>query len=171
MRLSGLERVYLGMESGSDETLHLMKKGVRVADSENAMTLFSQHGVKVGGFFMIGYPGETPESIWSTLELSAREELDYVSYTVPYPLPGSPLYDRLKAYVDPTAEWSRERENAVLYQSEFPEAALKEAIRLAYEAHSLARKAGRDNALDFLRKRRDGLLAGLKTGASRTLDL
>lgn len=162
MREGGLERVYLGMESGSDETLRLMKKGARVADSENALGLFSASGVKVGGFFMVGYPGETAESIWSTLEFSARSELEYISYTVPYPLPGSPLYERMQGYVDPSAEWSRERENAVLYKSEMPEAALKEAIRLAYEAHAIARKDGRESALAFLGARRDELLARLK---------
>jgi len=165
MRQGGLERVYLGMESGSDETLRLMKKGAKVADSENALALFSQHGVKVGGFFMIGYPGETPESIWSTLELSARGELDYISYTVPYPLPGSPLYDRMQAYVDPSTEWSRERENVVLYRSEFPETALKGAIRLAYEAHALARKDGRGSALELLAERREELVSRLKGDA------
>jgi anaerobic magnesium-protoporphyrin IX monomethyl ester cyclase len=150
MRRGGLERVYLGIESGSDETLRLMRKGARVADAENAIMRFARQGVKVGGFFMVGYPGETPDSIWSTVRFSARRELDYISYTVPYPLPGSPLYDRVREQVDPGMEWSHERENALLFKSDFPEAALREVIRLALEAHGLARREGRERALNFL---------------------
>jgi anaerobic magnesium-protoporphyrin IX monomethyl ester cyclase len=162
MRRGGLERVYLGIESGSDETLRLMRKGARVEDAENALGLFSRSGVKVGGFFMIGYPGETAESIWSTVKFSARRELDYISYTVPYPLPGSPLYQRIRGSVDSSAEWVRERENAVLYDSEFQEPALKEAIQLAHDAHAIARSRGRERALEFLAAKEAGLMKKLE---------
>ena len=166
MRKGGLERVYLGIESGCDETLKLMKKGARVEDAENALGLFSRAGVKVGGFFMIGYPGETADSIWSTVKFSAREQFDYISFTVPYPIPGSPLYERMRGYIDSSMEWSRERENAVIYDSEYSGPALKESIKLAYEAHALARKRGRKTALELLRAREAGCMRALERDRS-----
>jgi anaerobic magnesium-protoporphyrin IX monomethyl ester cyclase len=154
MKNSGLNRVYLGIESGSNETLKLMKKGAKVEDADSAIRLFNKHGVKTGGFFMVGYPGETPDSIWSTLEFSAREDLDSISYTVPYPLPGSELYKRHKTYIDPSKEWLRERENSVFIDCELSENALQDMIKVAYIAHEIAKTRGRSKALDYLSEKR-----------------
>jgi anaerobic magnesium-protoporphyrin IX monomethyl ester cyclase len=150
MKKSGLAKVYLGIESGSNETLNLMKKGTTIDDSKNAIQLFKNCNVDVGGFFMIGYPDESIESIWDTIEFSVREDLDYISYTVPYPLPGSPLYDRFKTYIDPSIEWSKERENKVFIEGEIPEKVLHQWIKKAYNAHDIAKKKGIDQALRYL---------------------
>jgi anaerobic magnesium-protoporphyrin IX monomethyl ester cyclase len=150
MKKSGLTRVYMGIESGSDETLALMKKGAKVDDADLAISLFKKHGISTGGFFMIGYPGETLESIWRTVEFSAREDLDYISYTVPYPLPGSDLYNRHKTYVDPTKEWLEERENTVFVDCGISGNLLRDMIEVAQVAHKIAKTKGRTQALDYL---------------------
>lgn len=153
MKNSGLTRVYLGIESGSNETLKLMKKGAKVEDADFAISLFSKHGIKTGGFFMIGYPGETLDSIWRTVEFSAREDLDYISYTVPYPLPGSTLYERHKTYIDPSKEWFTERENTIFIDCGIPENVLRELIEVAYKAHEMARTNGEPQAQDYLKSK------------------
>jgi radical SAM superfamily enzyme YgiQ (UPF0313 family) len=42
-------------------------------------------------FFIVGYPGETEESIDQTLSLAVSLPLDEISINVPYPFPGSPF--------------------------------------------------------------------------------
>jgi anaerobic magnesium-protoporphyrin IX monomethyl ester cyclase len=151
MKKSGLNRVYLGIESGSNETLNLMNKKARVEDADSAIRLFNKNGIKIGGFFMIGYPGETLDSIWKTIEFSAREDLDYISYTVPYPLLGSALYKRFESQIETTKEWSKERENTIFIECGIPEKQLNKLIKIAYSAHDIAKVKGRVQALDYLR--------------------
>jgi anaerobic magnesium-protoporphyrin IX monomethyl ester cyclase len=154
MARAGLHKVYLGVESGSDATLRLMRKGTTVAEARSAIKTFAAHGVRTAGFFMVGYPGETLPDAWSTVEMSALAGLDEVSFTVPYPLPGSPLHDRYRAYIDPMREWGRERENTPFIETGIPEAALKTLIETATEAHRLASGGRREEAVGLLARRR-----------------
>jgi len=118
MSEGGCERVYLGLESGSDETLSLMGKHARVEDGVNAVHVFRESGISVGGFFIVGYPGESQASIEKTLAHALMLPLDEISINVPYPLPGSGLYSRAGS-IDPDADWDSPGEVKFIYQSEF----------------------------------------------------
>ena len=63
MKKSGCVKVYLGLESGCDETLRLMNKKATVTDGANAVRFFHEAGIQTAGFFIVGYPGESRESI------------------------------------------------------------------------------------------------------------
>jgi anaerobic magnesium-protoporphyrin IX monomethyl ester cyclase len=132
MRDAGCVRVYLGLESGNDETLRLMGKRATVAEGIGAVRLFRQAGIETSGFFIVGYPGETEESIDDTLALASSLPLDEISINVPFPLPGSPLFSRVGS-VETTADWDRANEIAFIYPSEFDENALREKVRRAGE--------------------------------------
>ncbi len=53
--------------------------------------------------------------------------LDEISFNVPYPLPGSKLYERVSDVSDD--DWTFENETRFLYKSEFDEKWLKKRIR------------------------------------------
>ena len=109
MKRAGCSMVYLGLESGSDQTLHLMNKRTTVAEGMRAVHLFKDTGIKVGAFFIVGYPGETVESIESTFRLALSQPFDEISFNVPFPLPGSALFSRVEA-LKPDQDWvDRER--------------------------------------------------------------
>jgi anaerobic magnesium-protoporphyrin IX monomethyl ester cyclase len=127
MKDAGCVRVHLGLESGNDETLRLMGKRVSVRDGIKAVRLFRQVGIETAGFFIVGYPGETEESIDETLALAVALPLDEISINVPFPLPGSPLFSRVAA-VDPAADWKVANEISFVYESEFDESWLQERI-------------------------------------------
>ena len=115
MKDAGCVRVHLGLESGNDETLRLMGKRVSVRDGIEAVRLFRQAGIETAGFFIVGYPGETEESIDQTLALAVSLPLDEISINVPFPLPGSPLFSRVAA-VDTTADWKIANEVSFIYR-------------------------------------------------------
>lgn len=144
MRDAGCVRVYLGLESGDDDTLRLMGKKVTVAEGIRAVGLFRDKGIETAGFFMVGYPGETEESIAETLRLAVDLPLDDISINVPYPLPGSPLFSRV-ACIDPAADWETANEVSFLYTSEFDEQALRGKILEAREAFRKKRRAMRED--------------------------
>ena len=142
MKDAGCVRVHLGLESGNDETLKLMGKRVSVKDGIEAVRLFHEAGIGTAGFFIVGYPGETEESIHQTLDLATTLQLDEISINVPFPLPGSPLFSRVAA-VDTTADWNTANEISFIYESGFDEAWLRDQIRRAREAFAKKKKDDR----------------------------
>jgi anaerobic magnesium-protoporphyrin IX monomethyl ester cyclase len=135
MKAAGCTRVYLGLESGSDETLRLMNKKATLEDGIRAVEHFHQAGIQVAAFFIVGYPGESRESVEKTFSLALSLPLDEISFNVPFPLPGSALFNRVSG-IDPIKDWSRENDVTFVYQSEFDPAWLKRRIQQTMHAFS-----------------------------------
>lgn len=127
MKDAGCRRVYLGLETGNPETLKLMKKQATLEQGRNAVHLFHETGIEVAAFFIVGYPEETTDSIEDTFRFALELPLDSISFNVPFPLPGSPLFDRLSS-VDPNKDWNEENEVTFVYNSEFDSAWLQRRI-------------------------------------------
>ena len=87
---------------------------------------------------MVGYPGETYDTIETTFKWALSLPLDEISFTVPYPLPGTRLYDRVTP-VKENPDWRYENENRLVFQSEFDEAYLKKRIDSVYKQFNAAR--------------------------------
>ncbi len=128
MKEAGCVKVFLGLESGSDATLHLMGKQSSVQAGIDAVNLFTSAGINTAGFFIVGYPGETEEAIEETLALALNLSLDEISINVPLPLPGSALYSRV-CHIDPDDDWEKASAARFVYESEFDQEWLR--IRIA----------------------------------------
>lgn len=85
--------LFFGFESGSDRILRQMGKGVTVAQMHDAVERSRQHGLKVAGCFIVGYPTETAEDYEATKDFIAAEMLDDVFISVAEPIPRTPLAD------------------------------------------------------------------------------
>jgi anaerobic magnesium-protoporphyrin IX monomethyl ester cyclase len=127
MAEAGCRRVYLGLESGSQATLDLMNKHATVEAGVRAVHLYREAGIEVAGFFIVGYPGESASAIEETLRLALTLPLDEISFNVPYPLPGSSLFERLGGAGD-GRDWVEENEVTFLYPSDTDEAWLRRRI-------------------------------------------
>ena len=139
MRAAGCTRVFFGIESGDQEVLRQMHKGITPAQSLDAVRACVEAGVKAAGFFMVGDLGETGESLVSSINFSSLElPLDYVSYTIAYPLPGTRFYERVKERRQ-EGEWHRVRHNRLLFNSDFSERKLRLAIYKGAVQHRLRR--------------------------------
>ena len=146
MQQSGCRKVFLGLESGSNDVLHLMNKQTTVEMAEETVALFAQSGIQCAGFFMIGYPGETYASIETTFQWALTLPLDEISFTIPYPLPGTRFFDRAFS-VRNAADWQYENENRFVYRSDFDEDYLNQRIAEVY-ARFEAGKKGRSKQPD-----------------------
>ena len=133
MKEAGCQRVYLGLETGSDETLRLMNKKATLEDGIQAVQHFCQAGVEVAAFFIVGYPGETIDDIEQTFKLALNLPLNEISFNVPFPLPGSALFDRVSG-IDPNKDWSQENDVTFVYSSEFDPQWLKRRIKQTMRA-------------------------------------
>lgn len=85
--------VFFGIESGSDRVLRLMGKGAKVRQVEEAVERCREHGLRVAGSFIVGYPGETNRDYEATKDLIAALSLDDVFVSSAEPIPGTPLAD------------------------------------------------------------------------------
>ena len=89
-------RVSIPFETGSPHTAKLMKIGNKYLHWEEAQELvltLREHDIQVAGFFIIGYPGETPDDIRQTLAYANSLPLTdrYIYTATPYP--GTALYN------------------------------------------------------------------------------
>jgi len=92
MREAGCEAVGIGVESGASEILRSCGKGTTRKMIYKARLLAHRAGIKVRGYFLIGLPGETNETLLDTEEFAAGLDLDEYSFTLFCPYPGTAVY-------------------------------------------------------------------------------
>ncbi len=93
----GLRRVSIGAESGSDEVLCKLKKGIKAEDTLRAALLLDEIGIEASFSYMIGLPGETPKQIYATIDhikkIGQLSSLPKIVGPMLYcPYPGSQLF-------------------------------------------------------------------------------
>lgn len=138
MKKAGCSKVYLGIESGSNEVLKIMNKHTDIDKVRQGVDIFKNNGIGCCGFFIVGYPGETLDTIETTFEFALSLGLDEISFNIPYPLPGSKLYSRVTDIKDD--DWNFENETKFLYKSEFDQSWLRKKIEVTLEKHRLNNK-------------------------------
>jgi radical SAM superfamily enzyme YgiQ (UPF0313 family) len=97
MKESGCYCVSFGIESGSDRILRLMKKQFTTKDISDRVAVANQAGIDVNGSFILGYPGESEEEIQGTIRFSRRLGIKMANFNCLIPLPGTQVYEDLKA--------------------------------------------------------------------------
>jgi anaerobic magnesium-protoporphyrin IX monomethyl ester cyclase len=131
MQAAGCVRVFFGIESGNDTILRAMNKNINTEQAFSAVNIAKKAGLSVGGFFILGYPEETDNTILQTLRFAHSLPLDYLSFTFPYPFPGTGLYEKVKDKLLPV-EWISSQQGQVkhklVFKSQFSETKLKFAI-------------------------------------------
>lgn len=91
MKRAGCIHIAYGIESGSQKILNEMKKGVKVNQASNALKWTRKAGIDCKGYFMIGMPSETEETINETVRF-CKENLVGGELFFATPFPGTPLY-------------------------------------------------------------------------------
>lgn len=95
MKASGMYLVSVGIESGSDKILSLMKKTTTIKEIREKVKLIRSVGLEIAGFFMMGFPGETKEDIMKTIRFSLELDLIRANYFTFLPFPGTSSYNEL----------------------------------------------------------------------------
>jgi radical SAM superfamily enzyme YgiQ (UPF0313 family) len=95
MKQAGCWEISFGLETGSNELLQKMEKAARVELSEQAVNWTSDAGIRSKGLFMLGYPGETLESIQLTKDFVRRLPMTTMNLSKFTPYPGSPIYKEI----------------------------------------------------------------------------
>jgi anaerobic magnesium-protoporphyrin IX monomethyl ester cyclase len=95
LRLMGQAGCWLiswGIESANEQILKHVKKGASIANAQQALTWSHRAGIKNWGYFIIGLPGETEDSIKKTIAFAKQLPLDIALFHVAAPYPGTPFF-------------------------------------------------------------------------------
>lgn len=93
MKASGCYSITLAIESGNQWVVSkLMNKPVNLRIVPRLVKKIRESGMDVRGFFMIGYPGETKETIKETVRFARELELDWAYFSIASPLPNTKMY-------------------------------------------------------------------------------
>ena len=98
MQKTGCKVVCFGIESGVQALLDAMKKGTTVEGNLNTIKMAKAAGLTTMGYFILGYPGETKDTIKKTMEFVDNSGLDQAQFYTFVPLPGSEIYANLDKY-------------------------------------------------------------------------
>jgi anaerobic magnesium-protoporphyrin IX monomethyl ester cyclase len=142
MHAAGCRRIFFGIESGNQRILNIIGKRITPTQAQRAVENAQKAGIETGGFFILGYPGETNDSLIETLHFSSRLPLDYLSYSFPYPIFGTGLYTRVQKQIT-EPDWRKQRGSAtrhdLLFKGVFSEPKLRLAMYTGLAQHRLRR--------------------------------
>ena len=112
MKSAGCVRIYFGIESGDQAILDRINKRITISQIGNAIKLCKKIGIKTLGFFLIGAPGDTVESIKKTVKFAIGLNLDYVQFSKCLAKPLTPLWKDLVKSTgsDYWSDWVRGKE-------------------------------------------------------------
>lgn len=100
-KTSGLRRVMIGLEAGSQETIDRIQKDIKVEDMWITAEKLVRHQIGAIINVIVGFPGEPPESVAETLrvarELRAMSSAFELAVFYFKPYPGNPIAERLRA--------------------------------------------------------------------------
>ncbi|RMH29330.1 MAG: radical SAM protein [Candidatus Hydrogenedentota bacterium] len=96
LKRAGCWVVAFGFEHGSQMMLDKMKKGARAQRAFDAVATCRRHGLKVHGFFVIGLPWETRETLEECYQFAKALDPDFFDFNIAYPLPGTEFYEIAK---------------------------------------------------------------------------
>jgi anaerobic magnesium-protoporphyrin IX monomethyl ester cyclase len=145
MKQAGCFRIFFGIESGNDRILKLMNKQITTGQAREAVESAHRAGLEVGAFFILCYPGETDDTVLETLRFATTLPLDYLGLTMPYPLPGTTLFDRVGNRVtrDARPDGSLLLNQVLTFDSDFSATKVRFAILKGQAQFRVTKRLGR----------------------------
>jgi anaerobic magnesium-protoporphyrin IX monomethyl ester cyclase len=153
LRASGCWMLSLGIESESDEVRRDMMKKLEREKIRLAIQNLRKARIKSFGFFIFGYPGDTPASIARTADFAREIDPDFANFYPAVPYPGTEMYEKCRREgMLTTNDWSKlEYSFYVLQSAALNEAAVMDAIRRATRRFYLRPSWMARHALDLAR--------------------
>ncbi len=116
MYRAGCREVHYGIESGNPAILQAIGKHITLEQVRQAVAWTAQAGILAKGYFMLGLPGDTEETMRQTIRFAGELELDQAMFSLTTPFPGTRLWDELLAR-QPQIEFNHDFSRAFYYNS------------------------------------------------------
>lgn len=98
LKKANCREIWLGIESGQQKILDNLNKNINLNQIRKGVKLIKEAGIKVGGNFMIGSPGETLSMARKSIKFAKELNLDRIGYTLIAPFPTTKLHKWVKSH-------------------------------------------------------------------------
>jgi len=96
MKEAGCIAVWFGVESGSQMMIDKMHKKLKIEQTRKAFKIAHEVGLMTVASVILGFPGETEETAWETVNFVKSLNPVDVGFYIATPYPGTPLYETVK---------------------------------------------------------------------------
>jgi len=93
---AGLWLIFYGVESGNQDMLNRMQKDLELGEIRRAFALTHKAGIRTTAAIIVGYPGETPETIKQSQELAVKLKPFWLGFSRLTPFPGTRVCEEVK---------------------------------------------------------------------------
>jgi len=94
LKENGLRLLLVGYESGNQQILHNIKKGMRIEVAKQFTADCHKLGVKIHGTFIVGLPGEDQNTLKETIAFAKEINPHTIQVSLAAPYPGTFLYNQ-----------------------------------------------------------------------------
>lgn len=140
MKKSGCYQINLGIESGNAVVLRrIIKKPFNLEKVREIVKNIHELGIWAHGFFILGMPGETKQTMEDTVNFATSLDIDSASFFIATPYPGTRLYDicEEQGYVQVYDTNDLRVQSSMISTDEFTSNELLKLQRLAYKRFML----------------------------------
>jgi radical SAM superfamily enzyme YgiQ (UPF0313 family) len=96
MKEAGCRLLIVGYESGEQEILKNIKKGATIDMARRFTANCKKLGLLIHGDFIVGLPGETRETIRTSINFAKELDVETIQVSIAHPYPGTEFYDHVK---------------------------------------------------------------------------
>lgn len=131
LKRAGCAEVWMGVESGSQDVLDAMDKGLLVSETIDARRRLDRADIRACYFLQFGYPGETWPEIQQTIALVRKTRPYDIGVSVSYPLPNTRFYEKVKAELSGKRNWTDSDDLCATFTAEYEDVfyhALRDAL-------------------------------------------
>jgi radical SAM superfamily enzyme YgiQ (UPF0313 family) len=126
MKKAGCWSISYGIETGDAEVMKFIGKNITLDQVDEAVRLTKKAGIHSKGFFIMGHPTDTHDTIRKTIDFALKIPLDDISVSMMTPFPGSTLYQIASDYGTFDNDWKKMNELDVVF---IPKGLTKDDLR------------------------------------------
>lgn len=107
MKKAGCTSISFGIESGSQRILDILGKNLKLETINKGIAMTEKIGIRARGYFIVGHPTETIETIEETKDFIKKLPFSEVQVSFMTPFPGTELYGTANKYGTFNNEWTK----------------------------------------------------------------
>lgn len=96
MKSAGCYAISLGIESGNNDVLSLIRKNITIEEALDACELIKKQGIELHVFFIVGFPQDTEDTLRDTITAIKKVKCDSIVYSIFTPYPGTEAFELCK---------------------------------------------------------------------------